>query len=106
MAMLRPCATGSQAVLVDAADACLDRPLMVDRRVKFHGLHYRADGADIAGLAEIVSAMIAEMAGISRKWGGLLSRVSVDGVDLTDGDADPRMLRRVAQTINEVTEEA
>jgi hypothetical protein len=104
--MLRPCATGPQAVLVDVTDACLDRPLMVDRRVKFHGLHYRADGADIAGLAEIISAMMAEMAGISRKWGGVLSRLSVGGVDLTESDADPRSLRRVAQTINEVVEEA
>jgi diaminopimelate decarboxylase len=106
MAMLRPCATGPQAVLVDLTDACLDRPLLVDRRVTFHGLHYRADGAEITGLAEIIVAMIAEMAGISRKWGGVLSRLSVGGVDLTDSDADPRSLRRVAQTINEVTEEA
>jgi diaminopimelate decarboxylase len=106
MAMLRPCATGPQAVLVDVTDACLDRPLMVDRRVKFHGLHYRADGADIAGFAEIIGSMIAEMAGITRKWGGVLSRLSVGGVDLTDGEIDPRSLRRVAQTINEVTEEA
>jgi diaminopimelate decarboxylase len=106
MAMLRPCATGARAVLVDVTDACLDSPLIVDRRVKFHGLHYRADGADIAGLAEIISAMIAEMAGITRKWGGVLSRLSVGGVDLTDGEIDPRILRRVAQTINEVTEEA
>jgi hypothetical protein len=50
--------------------------------------------------------MIAEMAGISRKWGGVLSRLSVGGVDLTESDADPRSLRRVAQTVNEVTEEA
>jgi hypothetical protein len=106
MAMLRPSATGPQAVLVDVTDACLDRPLMVDRRMKFHGLHYRGDGADIAGLAEIISAMIAEMAGITRKWGGVLSRLSVSGVDLTESDADPRSLRRVAQTINEVVEEA
>jgi diaminopimelate decarboxylase len=69
-------------------------------------LHYRADGADITGLAEIIFAMIAEMAGISRKWGGVLSRLSVGDVDLTDCDADPRSLRRVAQTINEVVEEA
>jgi diaminopimelate decarboxylase len=62
MAMLRSCATGPQAVLVDVTDACLERPLMVDRRVQFHGLHYRAGGADITGLAEIISAMIAEMA--------------------------------------------
>jgi diaminopimelate decarboxylase len=106
MAMLRPCATGPQAILVDVTDACLDRPLLVDRRVKFHGLHYRADGADITGLAEIIVAMIAEMAGISRKWGGVLSRLSVGGVDLTESDADPRSLRRVAQTIDEVTEDA
>jgi hypothetical protein len=79
---------------------------MVDRRVKFHGLHYRADGADIAGLAEIIGSMIAEMAGISRKWGGVLSRLSIGGVDLTDGEIDPRSLRRVAQTINEVTQDA
>jgi diaminopimelate decarboxylase len=31
MAMLRACATRPQAVLVDVTDACLDRPLMVDR---------------------------------------------------------------------------
>jgi diaminopimelate decarboxylase len=79
---------------------------MVDRRVQFHGLHYRAGGADLTGLADIISAMIAEMAGITRKWGGVLSRLSVGGVDLTDGEIDPRGLRRVAQTINEVVEEA
>jgi diaminopimelate decarboxylase len=79
---------------------------MVDRRVQFHGLHYRAGGADLTGLADIISAMIAEMAGISRKWGGVLSRLSVGGVDLIDGDADSRILRRVAPTINEVVEEA
>jgi hypothetical protein len=106
MAMLRSCATGPQAVLVDVTDACVDRPLMVDRRVPFHGLHYRADGADLTCLAEIIYAMIAEMAGISRKWGGVLSRLSVGDVDVTDGEIDPRSLRRVAQTINEVTEEA
>ena len=106
MAMLRWCATGPQAVLVDVTDACLETPLMVDHRVQFHGLHYRAGGADITGLAEIISAMIAEMAGITRKWGGVLSRLSVGGVDLTDGEIDPRGLRRVAQTINEVVEEA
>ena len=89
MAMLRACATGPQAVLVDVTDACLDRPLMVDRRVQFHGLHYRADGADLTGLAEIIVAMIAEMAGISRKFGGVLSRLSVGDVDLTDGDGRP-----------------
>ena len=106
MAMLRACAMGPQAVLVDVTDACLDRPLLVDRRVKFHGLHYRAGGADITGLAEMIVAMIAEMAGISRKFGGVLSRLSVGDVDLTDGEVDPRSLRRVAQTINEVTEDA
>jgi hypothetical protein len=106
MAMLRSCATGPQAVLVDVTDACLERPLMVDRRVQFHGLHYRAGGADLTGLADIISAMIAEMAGITRKWGGVLSRLSVGGVDLTDGEIDPRSLRRFAQTINEVVEEA
>jgi diaminopimelate decarboxylase len=106
MAMLRSCATGPQAVLVDVTDACLERPLMVDRRVQFHGLHYRAGGADLTGLADIISAMIAEMAGITRKWGGVLSRLSVGGVDLTDGEIDLRGLRRVAQTINEVVEEA
>jgi diaminopimelate decarboxylase len=106
MAMLRSCATGPQAVLVDVTDACLERPLMVDRRVQFHGLHYRAGGADLTGLADIISAMIAEMAGITRKWGGVLSRLSVGGVDLTDGEIDPRSLRRVAQTINEAVEEA
>jgi hypothetical protein len=106
MAMLRPCATGPQAVLVDVTDACLDRPLMVDRRVQFHGLHYRADGADLTGLADIIGSMITEMAGITRKWGGVLSRLSVGGVDLTESNADPRSLRRVAQTINEVVEEA
>jgi diaminopimelate decarboxylase len=106
MAMLRSCATGPQAVLVDVTDACLERPLMVDRRVQFHGLHYRAGGADLTGLAEIIVALIAEMAGISRKWGGVLSRLSVGGVDLIESDADPRILRRVAQTINEVLEEA
>jgi hypothetical protein len=106
MAMLRACATRPQAVLLDVTDACLDRPLMVDRRVTFHGLHYRADGADITGLAEVIFAMIAEMAGISRKFGGVLSRLSVGDVDLSDGDAEPRALRRAAQTINEVTEEA
>lgn len=106
MAMLRPCAAGPQAVLVDVTDACLDRPLMVDRRVHFHGLHYRADGADLTGVADIIVAMVAEMAGISRKFGGVLSRLSIGDVDLTDGEVDPRTLRRVAQTINEVTEEA
>jgi hypothetical protein len=106
MAMLRSCATGPQAVLVDVTDACLDRPLMVDRRVKFHGLHYRADGVDLTGLADIIVAMIAEMAGISRKFGGVLSRLSVGDVDLTDGEVDPRRLRLVAQTINEIVEEA
>jgi hypothetical protein len=106
MAMPRACGAGPQAVLVDVTDACLDRPLMVDRRVQFHGLHYRADGADHTGLAEIIVAMIAEMAGISRKFGGVLSRLSVGDVDLTDGEVDPRSLRRVAQTINEVTEDA
>jgi hypothetical protein len=50
--------------------------------------------------------MIAEMAGISRKFGGVLSRLSVGDVGLTDGEVDPRSLRRVAQTINEVVEEA
>jgi diaminopimelate decarboxylase len=106
MAMLRACTTRPQAVLVDVTDACLDRPLLVDHRVKFHGLHYRADGADLTGVAEIIVAMIAEMAGISRKFGGVLSRLSVGDVDLTDGEVDPRRLRRVAQTINEVTEDA
>ena len=106
MAMLRACAAGPQAVLVDVTDACLDRPLLVDRRVQFHGLHYRADGADLTGVAEIIVAMIAEMSGISRKFGGVLSRLSVGDVDLADGEVDPRRLRRVAQTINEVVEEA
>jgi hypothetical protein len=71
-----------------------------------HDLHYRADGADLTGVAEIIVAMIAEMAGITRKSGGVLSRLSVGDVDLTDGEVDPRRLRRVAQTINEVTEDA
>jgi hypothetical protein len=106
MAMLCACVTRPQAVLLDVTDACLDRPLTVDRRVKFRGLHYRADGAGITGLAEIIFAMIGELASISRKWGGVLSRVSVGDVDLTDCDADPRSLRRVAQTIDEVVEEA
>lgn len=105
MAMLRSCATGPQAVLVDVTDACLDRPLMVDRRVQFHGLHYRADGADLTGVADIIVVLIAEMAGITRKFGGVLSRLSVGGVDLTGGEIDPRSLRRLAQTIDEVVEE-
>jgi diaminopimelate decarboxylase len=106
MAMLRSCATGPQAVLVDVTDACLDRPLMVDRRVQFHGLHYRADGADLTGVADIIVVLIAEMAGITRKFGGVLSRLSVGGVDQTAGEIDPRSLRRIAQMIDEVVEEA
>jgi hypothetical protein len=69
-------------------------------------LHYRADGSDLTGLAEIIVAMIAEMSGISRKFGGVLSRLSVGDVDVTDGEVEPRILRRVAQTINEIVEEA
>jgi diaminopimelate decarboxylase len=106
VAMLRASATRPQGILLDITDACLDDPAMVDRRVWLDGLHYRADGADIAGLSEILFGMIAEMALISRRWAAVLSRLSVGDVDLTNCDGDPRSLRRAAHTIDEVVEEA
>lgn len=106
MAIVRASATKPQGVLVDVTDACPDGPMVVDPRVEVHGLHYRSGGADIAGLAEIVVELIAEMARIWREQAVVLSRVSVSGVDLRDCDGDPRSLRRSAQTIDEVVEEA
>jgi hypothetical protein len=107
VAILRASATRPQGILLDITDACLDDDrATADRRVWLDGLHYRADGADIAGLSEILSGMIAEMALISRKRAAVLSRLSVGDVDLTDCHGDPRSLRRVAQTIDEVVEEA
>jgi diaminopimelate decarboxylase len=106
VAMLRASATRPQGILLDITDACLDDPATVDRRVWLDGLHYQADGADIAGLSEILFGMIAEMALISRKRAAVLSRLSVGDVDLTNCDGDPRSLRGTAQTIDEVVEEA
>ena len=106
VAMLRASATRPQGILLDITDACLDDPATVDRRVWLDGLHYRADGADIAGLSEILFGMIAEMALISRKRAAVLSRLSVGDVDLTNCDGDPRSLRRAAGTIDEVVEAA
>ena len=106
MAILRTTATRPQGVLLDITDGCLDEAMMVDRRVRFDGLHCGTAGADIAGLSEILFGMTAEMALISRKRADVMSRLSVGDVDLTDRDDDPRCLRRVAQTINEVVEEA
>jgi diaminopimelate decarboxylase len=106
VAMLRASATRPQGILLDITDACLDDPATVDRRVWLDGLHYQADGADIAGLSEILFGMIAEMALISRKRAAVLSRMSVGDVDLTNCDGDPRSLRGTAQTIDEVVEEA
>jgi len=106
LAALRASATRPQGVLVDVTDAYLDGPVAADRRVEVQGLHYRTGGADIAGLAEIVFGMIAEMTRIWREQAVVLSRVSVSDVDLTECDGDPRILRRAAQTIEEVVEEA
>ena len=80
--------------------------MIADRRVCLDGLHYVTDGADIAGLSEILFGMIAEMALISRRRAEVMSRLSVGDVDLTDMDDDPRSLRRVAETIDEIVEEA
>jgi diaminopimelate decarboxylase len=106
VAMLRASATRPQGILLDITDACLDDPATVDRRVWLDGLHYQADGADIAGLSENLFGMVAEMALISRKRAAVLSRLSVGDVDLTNCDGDPRSLRRAAGTIDEVVEEA
>lgn len=99
-------ATRPQGILLDISDACVDDLAAVDRRVWLDGLHYRADGADIAALSEILFGMIAEMALVSRRRAAVLSRLSVGDVDLRDCDGDPRTLRRAAQTIDEVVEEA
>jgi hypothetical protein len=99
-------ATRPQGILLDITDACVDDPVTVDRRVWLDGLHYRADGADIAALSEILFGMIAEMAVISRRRAAVLSRLSVADVDLRDCAGDPRTLRRAAQTIDEVVEDA
>jgi Pyridoxal-dependent decarboxylase, pyridoxal binding domain len=106
VAMLCASTARPQGILLDVTDACLDDPATVDRRLWLDGLHYRADGADLADLSEILFGMIAEMALMSRKRAAVLSRLSVGDVDLTDCDGDPRSLRRVAQTIDEVVEEA
>jgi hypothetical protein len=105
-AILCASATRPQGILLDITDARMDDTAMMDRRLRFDGLHYRADGADIADLSEILFGMIAEMALMSRKWAAVMSRLSIDDVDLTDFDGDPRSLRRVAETIDEVVEEA
>jgi hypothetical protein len=106
MAIVRASATRPQGVLIDVTDACPDGAMVADRRVEIGGLHYRADGADVADLSEIVFGMIAEMADICRERGVVLSRLSVSDVDLTQCAGDPRSLRRAAETIDEVVEEA
>ena len=106
MAILRTSSTRPQGVLLDITDGQLDHAMVADPSVRLDGLHYGTDGADIVGLSEILFGMVAEMALISRKRAAVMSRLSVGDIDLTDGDDDPRSLRRVAQTIDEVVEEA
>jgi hypothetical protein len=106
MAILRTSSTRPQGVLVDITDGHVDPAIVADRRVRLDGLHCGTDGADTAALSEILFGMIAEMTLISRERAAVMSRLSVGDVDLTDGDDDPRSLRRVAQTIDEVVEDA
>jgi hypothetical protein len=106
MAILCTSGTRPQCVLLDVTDGHVDEAMIADRRVRLDGLHYVTDGADIAGLAEILFGMIAEMTLISRRRAEVMSRLSVGDVDLTDMDDDPRSLRRVAETIDEIVEEA
>src|SRR5262245_39033018 len=67
MAILCTSAARPQCVLLDITDGHADEAMIADRRVRLDGLHYVTDGADIAGLSEILFGMIAEMALISRR---------------------------------------
>lgn len=100
---------GGRSVLVDASGECLDELVVAvtaDRRLELVGLHCRADGSEVTELAQIIFAMISEMACIRRGRRVLLSRLSVSDVDLTQHGVDPRSMRLVAELIHEAVEES
>ena len=106
MDIVRSCVTRARGVLVDVTKASPDDPMIADDRVVIDGLHCDADGADIAGLADVVFGTVVEMALVSKKRAAVLSRLSIGSLDLSEWDDDPRSLQRVGQTINEVVEDA
>jgi diaminopimelate decarboxylase len=106
MALLGQSATRPEAVLVDVTESCMDAVSVADSRLQIDGLHRRVEHADVADLADIVFSLIAQMARVSDERATPLSRLSIDNVDLTGSDHDPRSLRGVAETIDEAVEEA
>jgi diaminopimelate decarboxylase len=96
-----------QRVVIDttAMDA-LTSEVLAQRGLELIGLHRRLDDPDDAIGMVALREMIAQMARIRRKHGVLLSRVSLAGLDVGERCLEPRILRRIAEAMNEVIGDA
>jgi diaminopimelate decarboxylase len=98
-----------QRVVIDATNSATDTmasEVLAHRGLELIGLHCRLDGPDDAlGMVKL-REMIAEMAGIRREHGVLLSRVSLAGLDVGERCLEPRILRRIAESMGEVIGDA
>ncbi len=93
-------------VMVEAAS--FDRlagEVAADARLNLVGLHRQLGGIELADLPEIVVESMAEMASFSRQHGVVLSRISLGDVDLAQIGGNPRVLRRIADMIDDAVVE-
>jgi diaminopimelate decarboxylase len=108
VAVLASCTSGPQRVLIDVTTDPADElvaAVFSQRRLNLVGLHYQLGGPSvgIADYAQVVERMIAQMAQIRRRYGVILTRLSVAGGDVLCNEvAGPR---RVAEAIEDALDD-
>ena len=94
-----------QRVLIDVTDESVDdmaADVMSSNRLDLIGLHCRLD-ADDDTAAAIVRGMVGQMSRVRRKYGVILTRLSLGGLVATPGER--RDLRRVVDMLDDAVED-
>jgi Pyridoxal-dependent decarboxylase, pyridoxal binding domain len=109
IAILADSADRIQRVVIDPTGDATDSlvsEVVAHPELDLIGLHYRLDASDDAIGAIGLRRVVAEMARTRREHAILLTRISVAGLDIGECGLEPRLLRRVAEAIGEVIDDA
>ncbi|WP_239591395.1 hypothetical protein [Mycolicibacterium tusciae] len=96
-----------QLILIDASTEDVGRvasDVLAHKELDLVGLHCRLDTGDVVG-ALTLSRAIGEMSWIRRRYGVLVTQISLAGLDVGD-HCERWVLRRVAGAISEVIDDA
>ena len=103
-----PVLVAIQRVLIDVTDASVDdlaADVMSSNRLDLIGLHRRLADADHETAAEIVRGMVGQMSRVRRKYGVILTRLSLAGSVATSACVERRDLRHVADMLDDAVED-